>query len=585
MRIAVLLKGDAEEFGRRAIKAALGHEGAHVELVSLEAHPATELVDEGLSQGAHATGSLDSALPASSALTDLITNEGFDLVIAGFADEHALLNTVATQLDWPLRTGDLTVPISTNALPAILSLGNAPTTPKAPSAPAAPKPPQAPTPPTAAPAAPAAPQAPTPPAAPQPPTAPTPPTPPAAPAPPAPPQAPTAPQSPAAPQPPSAPTAPTPPAAPAAPTPPAPPAAPTAPSAPAAPQPPAASTPAPAVENKNKASNDSNGKAGRNKATPSKQPEPQEPKRFGRFTAKQWIGGAILGFLGLAAILALAVMSTRYFLLTNAGSTFINNYDGHSPLPEGTPVGLPVWVNILHFFNAFFLILIVRTGLQVRYERKPSAFFSPKWKPQAKSSLILWFHLALDVLWILNGLIFFILLFATGHWVRLVPTTWEVFPNALSAGLQYLSLDWPVENGWVNYNALQQLTYFFTVFIAAPLSILSGLRLSVFWPSKPTWASKVVPTQVARKMHFPLMLYFVAFTVVHVALVFATGALRNLNHIFAGQGSSDPAAYADNWMGFVIFLIALSIIAAAWIAARPVVLAPLARLFGKVTAR
>ena len=37
-------------------------------------------------------------------------------------------------------------------------------------------------------------------------------------------------------------------------------------------------------------------------------------------------------------------------------------------------------------------------------------------------------------------------------------------------------------------------------------------------------------------MHFPVMLYFVAFTVVHVALVFATGALRNLNHMYAQPG-------------------------------------------------
>jgi hypothetical protein len=26
-------------------------------------------------------------------------------------------------------------------------------------------------------------------------------------------------------------------------------------------------------------------------------------------------------------------------------------------------------------------------------------------------------------------------------------------PNAVSAALQYVSLDWPTENGWVNYNA------------------------------------------------------------------------------------------------------------------------------------
>ncbi|MEU5849212.1 hypothetical protein [Saccharopolyspora shandongensis] len=47
---------------------------------------------------------------------------------------------------------------------------------------------------------------------------------------------------------------------------------------------------------------------------------------------------------------------------------------------------------------------------------------------------------------------------------------WEVFPNALSAALQYASLDWPTENGWVHYNALQQLAYFTTVLVATPLA-------------------------------------------------------------------------------------------------------------------
>ena len=74
--------------------------------------------------------------------------------------------------------------------------------------------------------------------------------------------------------------------------------------------------------------------------------------------------------------------------------------------------------------------------------------------------------------------LFFVLLFVTGQWMRIVPTSWDVFPNALSAALQYVSLDWPTENGWVNYNSLQLLAYFVTVFIAAPLAIVTGMRMS-----------------------------------------------------------------------------------------------------------
>ena len=36
------------------------------------------------------------------------------------------------------------------------------------------------------------------------------------------------------------------------------------------------------------------------------------------------------------------------------------------------------------------------------------------------------------------------LLFSTDQWKRLVPTSWEVFPNAVSTALQYLSLQLPL---------------------------------------------------------------------------------------------------------------------------------------------
>jgi hypothetical protein len=42
---------------------------------------------------------------------------------------------------------------------------------------------------------------------------------------------------------------------------------------------------------------------------------------------------------------------------------------------------------------------------------------------------------------LVNGLIFVVLLFASGRWMRIVPTSWEAFPNALSALLQYITLD------------------------------------------------------------------------------------------------------------------------------------------------
>lgn len=322
-------------------------------------------------------------------------------------------------------------------------------------------------------------------------------------------------------------------------------------------------------------------------AQPGSSPEPAqaEAKRYGLFTLAQWIGGGLVGLLGVIAVAAAIVLGVRWFLGTETGSGFIAAYPGEAPMPDSAPVGFPAWLAWSHFFNVFLMVLIIRSGLQIRGERRPPAYWSPRGNSGRKISLTIWFHQSLDLLWVINGALFAVLLFATGQWMRIVPTSWEVFPNALSAGLQYLSLNWPTENGWVHYNGLQQLAYFITVFIAAPLAVITGVRMSGLWSNKWEKLSAIYPVEAARKIHFPVMIYFLFFIFTHVLLVFATGALRNLNHMFAAQGSTDPAAYADNWTGFWLFVLSLVVIAAAWVAARPMLLAPVAKLFGKVTTR
>ncbi|MBP3976480.1 cytochrome b/b6 domain-containing protein [Microbacterium sp. BLY] len=284
-------------------------------------------------------------------------------------------------------------------------------------------------------------------------------------------------------------------------------------------------------------------------------------------------GAAALGVLAAAAVALVRALLSLPFL-----QDFLAAYPGEYEPPIPVEPGFAPWVNWAHFFNMFLIVLIIRSGLQVRTEKRPSVFWTPRNNPKGKISLNLWFHQALDILWLLNGVIFVVLLFTTGHWVRIVPTSWEVFPNALSAALQYISFDWPHENGWNNYNSLQQLAYFVTVFVAAPLAAVTGFRMSGLWPKKAERLSKAYPVEWARALHFPVMLYFVAFIIAHVALVMLTGFLRNLNHMFAAQD-------AATWTGFWVFIASLVVIAIAWVAARPLVLAPIAKLFGKVSGR
>jgi thiosulfate reductase cytochrome b subunit len=281
--------------------------------------------------------------------------------------------------------------------------------------------------------------------------------------------------------------------------------------------------------------------------------------------------------IGLVLLVA-AVLVAQWMRTLPDVQQFLAEYPGETAIPAGTPVGFPWWLSWQHALNAFFLLLIVRTGWQIGSGRRPPAFWTRNndgllrtKNPPKRLSIHVWFHLVLDALWVANGVLYWVLLFVSGQWLRLVPQSWDVVPHALSVGIQYLSLDWPTHNGWVHYNALQLLMYAFTVFVAAPLALFTGLRLSSIWPARLTW----VPEKPVRTLHVLVMLYFVGFTIVHVGLVLATGALRNLNHMYAGRDD-------ESWIGAVVFAVSVVVMIVGWVVARPAILTRLAALGGTV---
>ncbi|HEY5223510.1 MAG TPA: molybdopterin-dependent oxidoreductase [Microbacteriaceae bacterium] len=275
---------------------------------------------------------------------------------------------------------------------------------------------------------------------------------------------------------------------------------------------------------------------------------------------------------------------------------FMRQFPGMSELPDNAPVGFPAWLGWQHFLNMFFMIFIIRSGVTImadhprfywtRHSTPGKDWFrmqkpvpsDPLYTAKADSitlpngvglpgrrhsiGLARWWHLGIDTLWLANGIVFFILLFTTGQWMRLVPLHWDVIPNAISVAIQYLSLDWPLESGWTNYNSLQLIAYFITVFIAAPLALITGLGMSPALSTRFRKISSVFSIQVARSLHFFVLCWFILFIVVHVTLVLTTGALRNLNHMYASQNN-------ESWVGFWIFAASMVVIIVAWVAATP----------------
>jgi DMSO/TMAO reductase YedYZ molybdopterin-dependent catalytic subunit/thiosulfate reductase cytochrome b subunit len=298
-------------------------------------------------------------------------------------------------------------------------------------------------------------------------------------------------------------------------------------------------------------------------------------------------------------VLLIAVAAAQGLRNMPAVQRFMARYPGTLTSP-GTHPGLPWWVDAQHFLNALFMIFIIRAGIQILADharlywtrhstpgrdwfrfQKPVPADQPLWTAKQDSvslpgqvglpglrhsiGLARWWHLGTDVLWLLNGAIFYALLFSTGQWHRIVPTTWDVFPSAVTVLIQYLSLHWPAESGWAAYNSLQLLAYFITVFVAAPLALITGLGMSPALSTRIKPVSRVLSIQVARSLHFLVLVWFLFFIVIHVTLVFTTGLLANLNHIFAGRNDS-------SWIGLGLFCVTTAIMTAAWVAATPLTL-------------
>jgi methionine sulfoxide reductase catalytic subunit len=300
-----------------------------------------------------------------------------------------------------------------------------------------------------------------------------------------------------------------------------------------------------------------------------------------------------IGFVGLLILVAVA----KGLRGDPSVESFIRRYPGTLvPSHRQATTGFPVWARWQHFFNLFFMIFIIRAGIQIlsdhprlywtRHSTPGKDWFriqkpvpeDPLWTAKQDSislpgqvglpglrhsiGLARWWHLSFDALWLLNGVIFYVLLFAGGRWQRLVPTRWDVFPNALSTLIQYLSLNWPAEHGWVAYNGLQLIAYFITVFIAAPLALITGLGMSPALSTRFKRVSKIFSIQTARSLHFLVLVWFLIFIVLHVTFVFTTGLLVNLNHVYAGRTD-------DSWIGFWVFAASMAVVAVGWVGATP----------------
>jgi DMSO/TMAO reductase YedYZ molybdopterin-dependent catalytic subunit/thiosulfate reductase cytochrome b subunit len=279
-----------------------------------------------------------------------------------------------------------------------------------------------------------------------------------------------------------------------------------------------------------------------------------------------------------------------------------------TPQTTTLPYGFPAWIGITHYVNLLFMVLLARSGLQILmdhprlywnvhctpgtewvrftpvqvpldrlYTAKDDARYLSPWigVPGGRHTLGLarhW-HFVSALFWVLNGAVYVALLLMTDHWRRIVPTSWRIFPDAWAMFVHYATFHLPPEpNGFYQYNALQQLSYFVVIFVLAPLSIVTGPSMSPALVNRFSWYRKLPGNrQIGRSIHFLLLCAYVLFVIAHVSMVILTGFARNMNHIVIG---TDDLLWFGMYIGLsgLVILLLLNMMAnwATWLFPRAV---------------
>jgi DMSO/TMAO reductase YedYZ molybdopterin-dependent catalytic subunit/thiosulfate reductase cytochrome b subunit len=309
--------------------------------------------------------------------------------------------------------------------------------------------------------------------------------------------------------------------------------------------------------------------------------------------------GVVGGLLGVAVCQQLRTYT--------AVQNFIKTNPGTGSFQPPVTLGFPLWLRILHLLNLLLMAFIIRAGIQIladhprlnhdpgcypgkeilrlrgpvppdRMKQEPperawtakdDAVTLPRWLglPGIRHSIGLarWWHFSCDLLWVITGAAFYILLFTTGQWRRLIPVNWSIIPNAVSTAIQYGSLNFPANIGWTQFNGLQLLTYFIAVFVAAPLAIITGLLQAPAVAARFGLGWGRINRQTARIVHFTVLTFFLSFIAIHTTMVYITGLLVNLNHITTGMN-------VPSWSGWWIYVIFMALIVVLWLAATPLTL-------------
>lgn len=251
----------------------------------------------------------------------------------------------------------------------------------------------------------------------------------------------------------------------------------------------------------------------------------------------------------------------------------------------------PWWLRLEHFVNIIFITFFIRSGIEIlgtfpKLHRSIHTPLGGQWaqftvKEKRKRKYFpasgeyddyhpvvslpghgdlgqgRYWHFIGAVLWTTMMVIFWVLLLVTGQWRRYWPESWEVFPQALNDMVMYLSFQIPPAMEGYPFNAVQQLSYGFVVVLLPLFMMLTGAfqspAVNNFFPRI---SRALGGRQVIRTLHFWGLAIYLAFILVHVAMVVMHGYGHEVSKMVFGDDSQPIAGGVIFTLGlvFIVFL-------------------------------
>ena len=268
------------------------------------------------------------------------------------------------------------------------------------------------------------------------------------------------------------------------------------------------------------------------------------------------------------------------------------------------PYGFPAWLRITHYVNFLFLILLIRSGLQILMDH-PRLYWNVHCTPGTEWLRLTPIEVPKDRVWTAKDDSRYLspwiglpgyrhTIGMARHWHFLSVLFWV----GNGAGLRGPAVRAPASgSAWCRppgrscptpgpsssttprstcrrsrtastaTTPSSNLSYFGVVFVLAPLAILTGPSMSPALTNRFKWYPKLPGNrQIGRSLHFLVMCAFVIFLVGHVTMVAITGFARNMNHIVVG---TDGTGLTGVYLGLVGIGVVVAVNALAnWLAWR-----------------